>query len=170
MLKEISFFEFDVICFAEDDATTPTALPTVGKYCLPLQNNAVRIIFVGYNNIDNNNNNNNNINDDDDNDNDNDNDNNTNNNNDDDDDDNNDNNSKKKKTFRTVRGERKKRELSSGWRKPYTESLFNKYQTLLWGESWRWLRNGFLKNETESLILAAQEEALRTNLIQVQHR
>ena len=32
-------------------------------------------------------------------------------------------------------------------------------------ESWRWLRNGFLKKETEGLILAAQELALRTNSI-----
>ena len=32
-------------------------------------------------------------------------------------------------------------------------------------ESWRWLRNGFLKTETEGLILAAQEQALRTNSI-----
>ena len=32
-------------------------------------------------------------------------------------------------------------------------------------ESWRWLRNGFLKKETEGLILAAQEQALRTNSI-----
>ena len=32
-------------------------------------------------------------------------------------------------------------------------------------ESWRWLRNGFLKMETEGLILAAQEQTLRTNSI-----
>ena len=32
-------------------------------------------------------------------------------------------------------------------------------------DSWRWLRNGFLKKETEGLILAAQEQALRTNSI-----
>jgi len=32
-------------------------------------------------------------------------------------------------------------------------------------ESWRWLRNGYLKKETEGLILAAQEQALRTNSI-----
>ena len=34
-----------------------------------------------------------------------------------------------------------------------------------WEESWRWHRNGFLKKETEGFILAAQEEALRTNSI-----
>ena len=32
-------------------------------------------------------------------------------------------------------------------------------------ESCRWLRNGILKKETEGLILAAQEQALRTNSI-----
>ena len=32
-------------------------------------------------------------------------------------------------------------------------------------ESWRSLRNGFLKKEMENLILAAQEQALRTNSI-----
>ena len=32
-------------------------------------------------------------------------------------------------------------------------------------DSWRWLGNGFLKKETEGLNLAAQEQALRTNLI-----
>ena len=32
-------------------------------------------------------------------------------------------------------------------------------------ESWRWLRNGFFKKETGGLILAAQEQALRTNWI-----
>ena len=30
-------------------------------------------------------------------------------------------------------------------------------------ESWRWLRNGYLKKETEGTICAAQEQALRTN-------
>ena len=32
-------------------------------------------------------------------------------------------------------------------------------------EAWRWLRNGFLIKETEGLILAAQQQALRTNSI-----
>ena len=32
-------------------------------------------------------------------------------------------------------------------------------------EPWRWLRNGFLKEETEGMILAAQKQALRINSI-----
>ena len=32
-------------------------------------------------------------------------------------------------------------------------------------DSWRWLRNGFLKKETVGLILAAQKQALRTNSV-----
>ena len=31
-------------------------------------------------------------------------------------------------------------------------------------DSWRWLRNGVLKKDTEGLILAAQEQVLRTKL------
>ena len=32
-------------------------------------------------------------------------------------------------------------------------------------ESWRWLQNGYLKKETEGMIFAAQEQALRTNSV-----
>ena len=32
-------------------------------------------------------------------------------------------------------------------------------------DRWKWLRNGTLKRETENLICAAQEQAIRTNLI-----
>ena len=32
-------------------------------------------------------------------------------------------------------------------------------------ESWNWLKNGFLKRETESLLVAAQEQALNTNSV-----
>ena len=32
-------------------------------------------------------------------------------------------------------------------------------------ESWKWLRNGYLKKETEGMICAAQEQALRTNSV-----
>ena len=32
-------------------------------------------------------------------------------------------------------------------------------------DRWQWLGNGTLKRETESLIFAAQEQAIRTNVI-----
>ena len=32
-------------------------------------------------------------------------------------------------------------------------------------QCWAWLQNGYLKRETESLIVAAQNESIRTNLI-----
>ena len=32
-------------------------------------------------------------------------------------------------------------------------------------ESWAWLKNGDLKRETESLLMAAQEQALNTNSV-----
>ena len=65
----------------------------------------------------------------------------------------------KKRTCETMTGRGKKRKLKSGRRKPYTESLSNNYQTKL---------NGFLKKDTADFILvvlAAQEQALRTNSI-----
>ena len=34
-------------------------------------------------------------------------------------------------------------------------------------EKWLWLRDGSIKRETESLIIAAQEQAIRTNAIKV---
>ena len=33
-------------------------------------------------------------------------------------------------------------------------------------QSWVWLHNGDLKRETESLIVAAQNQSIRTNLVQ----
>ena len=43
--------------------------------------------------------------------------------------------------------------------------FFRQTQNLASNESWLWLRHGSLKRETESLILAAQEQAIRTNNI-----
>ena len=34
-------------------------------------------------------------------------------------------------------------------------------------ESWKWLANGYLKNETEGVLMAAQDQALRTNWVTV---
>ena len=35
------------------------------------------------------------------------------------------------------------------------------------GDRWTWLRDGSIKRETETLILAAQEQSLRKNAIKV---
>ena len=32
-------------------------------------------------------------------------------------------------------------------------------------DGWRWLRKGFLKRKTEALMMAAQEQAIKTNNI-----
>ena len=57
--------------------------------------------------------------------------------------------------------------LETGRRKPYIVRLSNKYEMKLE----RSLGDGFLKKETEGLILAVQEQALIKNkLDQVQHR
>ena len=32
-------------------------------------------------------------------------------------------------------------------------------------QCWAWLQNGYLKRETESLIVAAQNQSIRTNLV-----
>ena len=56
-------------------------------------------------------------------------------------------------------------EKISNWKEKALHGEFVRQTADVAGEdSWRWLRNGFLK-ETEGLILAAQEQALRTNSI-----
>ena len=59
-----------------------------------------------------------------------------------------------------------KEEKVKGWKEKALHGGFvQQTSDVAGGESWRWLRNGFLKKETEGLILAAQEQALRTNSI-----
>ena len=61
---------------------------------------------------------------------------------------------------------RRKEEKVKSWKEKALHSEFVQQTSDLAGEeSWRWLRDGFLKKETEGLILAAQEQALRTNSI-----
>ena len=61
---------------------------------------------------------------------------------------------------------RRKDEKVKNWKEKALHGVFVQQISDEAGEeSWRWLRNGFLKKETEGLILAAQEQALRTNSI-----
>ena len=43
--------------------------------------------------------------------------------------------------------------------------LFNQIEEIAGEEKWQWLRDGSIKIETESLIMAGQEQAIRTNAI-----
>ena len=55
-----------------------------------------------------------------------------------------------------------KEEKVKSWKEKALHGEFIQQTTYVAGEeSWRWLRNGYLKKETEGLILAAQEQALR---------
>ena len=61
---------------------------------------------------------------------------------------------------------RKQEEKIRNWKeKVLYEEFVRQSADVTEEDSWRWLRNGFLKKETEGLILAAQEQALRTNTI-----
>ena len=65
-----------------------------------------------------------------------------------------------------MRGGGKTRKLKTGRRIKALHGAFVQQISDEAGEgSWRWLRYGFLKKETEGLILAAQELGLRTNSI-----
>ena len=59
-----------------------------------------------------------------------------------------------------------KEEKIKSWKEKALHGEFVQQTSDVAGEdSWRWLPNGFLKKETEGLILAAQEQSLRTNSI-----
>ena len=60
----------------------------------------------------------------------------------------------------------RKEEKVKNWKEKALHSAFvQEISDEAGNESWRWLRNVFLKKETEGLILAAWEQALRTNSI-----
>ena len=61
---------------------------------------------------------------------------------------------------------RRKEEKVKNWKEKALHGEFIQQISNVAGEEcWRWLRNGFLKKETEGLILADKEQALRTNSI-----
>ena len=63
---------------------------------------------------------------------------------------------------------RRKEEKLSNWREKALQGEFAWQTSDVAGkESWLgiWLKSGFLKKETEGLILAAQEQAVRTNSV-----
>ena len=61
---------------------------------------------------------------------------------------------------------RRQEEKIMDWKEKALHGEFVQQTADVAGEnSWRWLTNGFLKKEMEGLILAAQEQALRTNSI-----
>ncbi|XP_068697162.1 uncharacterized protein [Montipora foliosa] len=61
---------------------------------------------------------------------------------------------------------RKKNERKEQWREKVMHGQFvRQTEEILGNESWFWLKKGSVKRETESLIMAAQEQALATNLM-----
>ena len=61
---------------------------------------------------------------------------------------------------------RKKNERRSSWKEKELHGQYLRQTEEVAGpERWLWLRDGNLKRETESLIISAQEQAIRTNVI-----
>ena len=61
---------------------------------------------------------------------------------------------------------RKKRERQNNWKGKMLHGQFiRQTENLADEQQWMWLKDGTLKRETETLIMAAQEQAIRTNLI-----
>ena len=61
--------------------------------------------------------------------------------------------------------ERIKRKRIEDWSGKQLHGQFKRETEDLSGVSWNWIRTGELKKETEGLIFAAQDQALRTNEI-----
>ena len=63
--------------------------------------------------------------------------------------------------------ERMNRKRTEDWYGKQLHGQFKKETEVLSGISWNWTRTGELKKETEGLIFAAQDQALRTNAVKV---
>ena len=61
---------------------------------------------------------------------------------------------------------RKRTERKENWKEKTLNGKFLRQTDDIAGEDrWLWLKQGNVKRETETLILAAQEQAIRTNVI-----
>ena len=67
--------------------------------------------------------------------------------------------------FQEYQKRRQEGEISNWMEKALHGTFVRQTADVAGEDSWRWLRNSFLKKETEGLILAAQEQALRTKSI-----
>ena len=62
--------------------------------------------------------------------------------------------------------DRRAKERKENWKEKVLHGQFIRQTEEIAGEErWKWLKNSGIKRETETLILAAQEQAIRTNLI-----
>ena len=62
--------------------------------------------------------------------------------------------------------DRRAKERKENWKEKVLHGQFIRQTEGIAGEErWKWLKNSGIKRETETLILAAQEQAIRTNLI-----
>ena len=62
--------------------------------------------------------------------------------------------------------DRRTKERKESWKEKVLHGQFIRQTEEIAGEErWKWLKNSGIKRETETLILAAQEQAIRTNLI-----
>ena len=62
--------------------------------------------------------------------------------------------------------DRRAKERKERWKEKVLHGQFIRQTEEIAGEErWKWLKNSGIKRETETLILAAQEQAIRTNLI-----
>ena len=63
--------------------------------------------------------------------------------------------------------ERTSKSRVEGWQnKPMHDQFLRQTKGLSSNDAWQWLQRGELKKETEGMIMAAQDQALRTRYIQ----
>ena len=59
----------------------------------------------------------------------------------------------------------KKKKRLEDWEEKVLHDQYLRQTKVRSGQCWIWLRNGDLKRETESLIVAARNQSIRTNLV-----